>query len=426
MAYEVILPRVDMDMETGKISRWAVKPGETVKKGQLLFEIETAKAAMEIEAEHDGILGTVLAQEGDELPVGQVVAYLYAPGEAVQDAKDLSAGSATQAVAEAPVATSEAVMRAVERVGSAMEQGQEAGLRATPLARRLAKDQGLDLASIAGSGPRGRVQAADVEASAAPGAPTGEALAYQWRGAAKGPVVVLLHGFAADAAGFQPLFAPLEADNRLLLIDLPGHGKSSGVAAQGFAGLVAAVKQTLIASGAGRVHLVGHSLGGAVAAALAADKTLDVASLTLLSPAGLGPEINGAFLNGITRAREPESLKAWLALLVSDASLVTDAFARAAWRGREDEVLLAAQEAMADALFPDATQTASVRALVEGLACPVRVLVGLEDRVIPPAQALSLTGAVALHRLKGVGHAPHLEAPDLVARLIRQSVASAL
>ena len=83
MAVEVILPRVDMDMATGKISKWHVKDGDRVAKGALLFEIETDKAAMEIESPAEGILRNVMVAEGGTASVGSPVAYIYAEGEAV-------------------------------------------------------------------------------------------------------------------------------------------------------------------------------------------------------------------------------------------------------------------------------------------------------------------------------------------------------
>src|SRR5690606_8057147 len=81
MAVEVILPKVDMDMETGRISRWYAKDGDTVTKGQLLFEIETDKAAMEVDAPASGIIAYISAAEGTVVPVGQAVAWIYEEGE---------------------------------------------------------------------------------------------------------------------------------------------------------------------------------------------------------------------------------------------------------------------------------------------------------------------------------------------------------
>jgi pyruvate dehydrogenase E2 component (dihydrolipoamide acetyltransferase) len=163
MATEVILPKVDMDMATGKVSRWLVAEGTAVKQGDPLFEIETDKASMEIEAPASGILGTVLAKEGVEVPVGQAVAWIFAEGEkpaanaaaAPVPAESISVRSNTETPVAAPVADT-----AKPATGGTQ-------VRATPLARRMAREAGLDLDQIAGSGPHGRVVRADVERAAA-------------------------------------------------------------------------------------------------------------------------------------------------------------------------------------------------------------------------------------------------------------------
>ncbi|MCA3560246.1 MAG: 2-oxo acid dehydrogenase subunit E2 [Aestuariivirga sp.] len=153
MAVEVILPRVDMDMATGKISKWHHKDGDKVAKGAALFEIETDKAAMEIDAPADGILRNIVVSEGCTAPVGSAVAWIYAEGEAVS-------APAPAKVAAAPVAPA-ATPAAAAPVASAPAANGEAP-RATPLARRMARQAGLTLSAIAGSGPRGRIVAADV------------------------------------------------------------------------------------------------------------------------------------------------------------------------------------------------------------------------------------------------------------------------
>ncbi len=156
MAVEVILPKVDMDMATGKISKWHVREGERVAKGAVLFEIETDKAAMEIEAPADGILRNVLVGEGLSAPVGSAVAYIYAEGEAV---------SAAAVKTEAPKTEALAPTKAAAVVQPSSSKDGE-GPRATPLARRLAKEASLSLSNISGSGPRGRIVAEDVRKAA--------------------------------------------------------------------------------------------------------------------------------------------------------------------------------------------------------------------------------------------------------------------
>ena len=157
MAVEVILPRVDMDMATGKISRWHHKDGDKVAKGAALFEIETDKAAMEIDAPADGILRNIIVTEGNSAPVGSAVAWIYAEGEAVT-----APAPAAKPVA-ASAARAEAPSVAPPAASSPVANGEAP--RATPLARRLARQAGLSIAAIAGSGPRGRITAADVRSA---------------------------------------------------------------------------------------------------------------------------------------------------------------------------------------------------------------------------------------------------------------------
>jgi pyruvate dehydrogenase E2 component (dihydrolipoamide acetyltransferase) len=150
MATEVILPKVDMDMTTGIISKWHVKNGDTVKKGSVLFEMETDKSAIEIESPADGAINN-LAETGKAIEIGKAVAMIYAAGEAVQEIKSNAA---------APVAKIETAVEAAKPI-TVVANG--TGVRATPLARRLARQKNITLDAISGSGPRGRIVAADIE-----------------------------------------------------------------------------------------------------------------------------------------------------------------------------------------------------------------------------------------------------------------------
>lgn len=153
MAVEVILPKVDMDMSVGTISVWHVKDGDTVKKGQALFDIETDKAAMEIESPGDGVIKIGNAPEKSVIPIGTVVAMIFAANEEVKAFRETLAPAAS---VSAPVAAPVTGKIDVAPPSSA------GGVRATPLARRLAKQQGISLAAVAGSGPRGRIVSADL------------------------------------------------------------------------------------------------------------------------------------------------------------------------------------------------------------------------------------------------------------------------
>ena len=162
MATQVILPKVDMAMEEGTIHAWKVAEGASVKAGDLLFEIETDKANMEIEAPAAGVLGKILVKEGVVTPVGAVVAYILAPDEKMPEAAAPIAAATLAKPVEILAAASPAPMATPIATSE-----QNTKLRATPLARSLARQSGVDLASIHGSGPRGRIVAQDVRKSQA-------------------------------------------------------------------------------------------------------------------------------------------------------------------------------------------------------------------------------------------------------------------
>ena len=152
MATEVILPKVDMDMATGIIAKWHVKNGDAVKAGAVLFEMETDKSAIEIEAPSAGIIGN-LAAIGQAIDIGTVVALIYATGEAGREIK-----TATRSLAAAEHITHSEGARPHVAYESAH------GTRATPLARALARRQNIMLNTVKGSGPHGRIHAQDVVA----------------------------------------------------------------------------------------------------------------------------------------------------------------------------------------------------------------------------------------------------------------------
>ena len=156
MPVEVILPKVDMDMVTGKIAKWHVKDGDTVKKGALLFEIETDKASMEIDSPADGVIGNMMAGEDAVIPVGTAVAYIYQNGETASAPKVSQSSPPVASRQPEPRPDAGEVMPSQVHPASGI-------FRATPLARRLARQAGVSIGQISGSGPHGRIIAADVQ-----------------------------------------------------------------------------------------------------------------------------------------------------------------------------------------------------------------------------------------------------------------------
>ena len=168
MAISVVMPALEMAQETGKLVSWLKKEGEQVKKGDMLLEVETDKAVVEIEAQSDGILGGVTARTGDVIPVGQTIAWLLKPGESVPQQ-----GTHVQTGRTGAAASASAPAGASARPAPA-EPGSAAGARISPKARKLAREHGVDIATIKGSGPGGEILADDILKAAAASVATPE------------------------------------------------------------------------------------------------------------------------------------------------------------------------------------------------------------------------------------------------------------
>ena len=160
MATEIIVPKVDMVMETGTFVEWFKKEGETVKKGEALFVIMTDKSAIECESPASGILAGICAQKDDVLPVASTIGYILNAGEALPSAKAAPLQPAVMAEAApqalSPVLASGAEVRA-DSEGAPL-------VRATPIARKMAREMGINLEVVPGKGPRGRIYQSDLEA----------------------------------------------------------------------------------------------------------------------------------------------------------------------------------------------------------------------------------------------------------------------
>lgn len=456
MAQPILVPQVGQDLTEAKVVELHVKLGDRVKKGDLVAVVESEKASFEVEAFAEGTVLELRYQEGDTAEVLAPLMILGEPGEAAAPAPAPSPGpSPAAAVAEAVAAVAEPVQAAVASVAQAAGRiasqiaGQVMGepaepaepvgagrLRSSPLARRVAALRGIDLSALRGTGPKGAVVLRDVESWAEPPrangalapspAPASSAGPLELRTlqAGQGTPLVFLHGFGADLSAWRPLLGGLGLGSPMLALDLPGHGASLGRSASSFADLVEAVGRSLASLGG--LHLVGHSLGAAVAAALTERGDLDIRSLTLLAPAGLSARIDGDFVEGFLGARSEAALRTWMRRLVHDQARLTPTLVRATLASREGKPLAEGQSAIARAVFEGSTQLFSVRDALARYDGPLTVIAGREDAVIPLREVeAQVPGHAALHRLAGVGHMPQVEAAELVQRLIARTVRAA-
>src|SRR5438093_4049734 len=149
MAVSVVMPALEMAQETGKLVSWKKKEGERVSKGEMLLEVETDKAVVEVEAQAEGILAGVLAKVGDVVPVGETIAWLVAPGEKPPAVtQSTQTGRRTDGGAAASTAAPAVAPAAPWPAGPA---------QLSPKARRLAKEHGVDVSNLRGTGPGGEI-----------------------------------------------------------------------------------------------------------------------------------------------------------------------------------------------------------------------------------------------------------------------------
>lgn len=447
MAEAILVPQVGQDLTEAKIVALHVKVGDPVKKGDIVAEVESEKATFEVEAFSAGIVIDLPFKEGDVAAVLEPLMHVGQLGEAVVAKAAILAGKEPAAAAPSPSTAASApasVGPAQGRGAAAVPHAVQGPLpaaastrsdqRASPVARRLAASAGLDLGSVVGSGPAGAVVLRDVQAQIAAGPVAvrqpqldgATAVNIRTLQSGNGLPIVFLHGFGGDLSSWRGFLSRVSLDNPMIGVDLPAHGGSAWVAINRFEDLVDRIADALLSAGEHRLHLVGHSLGAAVATALADRGDLDVRSLTLIAPAGLGAKIDGEYVAGFLGANSEAALAAWMGRLVHDGANLPSALIRATLAARDGSDLAALQARAASVLFEGATQLFSIRDALARFDGPVRVIVGRSDAIIPASDTIAaLPGHVAVHRLERNGHLPQLEAAALVGRLVTETIRSA-
>jgi pyruvate dehydrogenase E2 component (dihydrolipoamide acetyltransferase) len=362
------MPKWGLTMTEGKVARWLKREGEGFAAGEEVIEIETTKITNVVEIPEAGKLRRIVAAEGATLPVGALLAVI-APDTVGDD--EIAAFVAQFAPVEAAAETVEAE---------------------APQARQIEL--------------------------------SGRRLNYLEMGE-EGVPVLFLHGFGSDLDSWMFLQPALSEARRTVALDLPGHGGSSkDLNGADEASFAAVVDRLLAALEIERAHLVGHSLGGGIALALASRQPERVASLTLLASARLGPEINADFIAGFLRAQRRREMQEVLALLVHDPSQMSRQMVEDVLRYKRLDGAQAALEKIAAEWFPNGIQRVGNAEIAAHLPMPVQLLWGREDRIIPVAHAEALAPRLAVHILAQTGHLPHMEKAGEVARLIRAFIAA--
>jgi pyruvate dehydrogenase E2 component (dihydrolipoamide acetyltransferase) len=362
----IVMPKWGLAMQEGTVTEWLIKPGEDISSGQEILDIETSKIANLYESPVSGTFRKIVVDAGGTVPVGALLGVC------------------------APASVDDAAIDAYVQEFN---------------------DQ-FDWDAVADdSGPSPETVDAD-----------GTRIRFLKMGEADGAPIVFIHGYGGDLNNWMFNQEPLSESHTTFAIDLPGHGGSTKDVGAGDMGvLTGAVLKFLDAQGIAKAHLVGHSMGGAAALALAAEHPDRVASATLIAPAGLGTEINMDYINGFIQQTRAKKLRAVLELLVADPNAVTAEMVEEVIKYKRIDGVGPALETLRDSLMPGGEQGSLLTDSLEGLSVPVQVIWGKDDQILPASHAESLPGSIKLTLLDKTGHMPHMEhateVNDLIGKL---------
>ena len=360
----ITMPKWGLAMEEGMLARWAVEEGAPVGLGDEIMDIETSKIANVFESPVAGTLRRKVVGDGETVPVGALLGV----------------------VADAGVSDAEVEAFVTEFLASfkPVEKGADAGPAAIPIT---------------------------VE---------GRTIRHLRLGPEEGTPILMIHGFGADLGTWMFNQQALAEDRPVYALDLPGHGGSSKQVEDGsVAALAGTVRAYMDAAGIDRAHLVGHSLGGAIALAIALDAPDRVTALTLVAPVGLGEEIAGDFIAGFISETRSRKLRPVIEMLVANPDMVSADMVEDVLKFKRLDGAPDALRAVAAANFEGNAQRLSLRERLGELSVPVQIVWGEDDRILPAGHADDLPVPIAVTRLPGVGHIAHMEKASEINSVIK-------
>lgn len=362
----IVMPKWGLEMREGTIAGWLVDEGVRIAVGTPILDVETDKISNAVEAPDPGLLRRRVAREGETLPVKALLGVLAEP-----------------AVADADI---DAYIAAYE-VPAAGEGDDEAPA----------------FAWVTVNGIKVR---------------------HARRGPADGVPVLFIHGFGGDLGNWLFNLDAIAEHAPVIALDLPGHGQSDPrLPGAGLADLAGFVGDFLQALDVPRAHLVGHSMGGAIAAQLALDRPPQVASLTLVNSAGLGAEINAGYIDGFVAAASRRDMKPVVEQLFADPSLVTRQLVDELLKYKRLDGVPELLAALAGSLFAGGRQAEQPALSLEGSGIPVAVVWGEADRIIPAAHAAHAPPGAKVAVLPGAGHMAMMEKASDFNALLRGHLA---
>ncbi len=360
----IVMPKWGLSMKEGKVTGWLMEDGSRINPGDAILEVETDKIAGAVEAHDGGVLRRRVGEPDTVYPVKSLLGVIADPSVPEEEIDQFVAAYVT------------------------------------PSAEDDAEEQGPKYEFI--------------ETSAG-------TLRYAKRGAGD-DTVVLIHGFGGDLDGWLFNIDVLGEAATVYALDLPGHGQSTKrLDNPGLDTMTAALSEFMATVGIDSAHLVGHSMGGAIAMHMAADDPDKVDSLTLICPAGLGREIGG-YVDAFVAAQGRKDLKPVLEQLFADKSLVSRQLVDDVLKYKRLDGVEPLLKDLAAALFGGQVQQDQPGArLAAGEAPPTLVIWGRQDEIIPATHAQNLPGAKVVV-FDDAGHMVYMERASDVNALIKQHI----
>ena len=361
------MPKWGLAMKEGSITSWLKNEGEEIKKGEVFVEIETEKVVNEYESPHQGILLKKVINENEKVSVGSLIGVL---GE--ENISD------------------EEINNFIENFKSNfidLESNEELIELENII---LIDNLPINYLNISND---------------------------------KKENILFIHGFGGDLNNWMFNQEELSNTYNTYAIDLPGHGKSYKNIQNGDLNYFSDVIEKFCKEkNLDNLHIVGHSLGGGIAINLAGRNHNFIKSLTLISPIGLGEEMD-SYVENFIKADSRKELKPELEKLYNDTNLITrDLINEVLKFKRLDGVSLSLKKIMKDCLFENNKQKSNLKEILENLENPVSIIWGDQDNIIPAIHLKNLSPKITCNILKNSGHMSHIEKSKEVNDIIKNMI----